>query len=250
MRDQPRPMSREQVLRKVLACLRLSKSANVHEAANAMRQAKALMAKYGLTEADAAAAQIEAAEASTRSRGGMVPLPVVALAQVIAGGYRCRVLVSCEKFADGRGRTRIQFYGSPSEAQVSAYAFTVLRRQMESDRAAHLRDVQRRRRKKWPVSDKAKAGEAFSLSWVSAVRDLFPREQVSDDHEKALQAAIDQQTPTVVEPVKAARSNKKHLDSQIAGYLAGKGARLNQGLSGSRQQQLQLESLRQLEHAP
>ena len=49
-------MNRDQALRKVMACLRMAGSSNPTEAATALRQARALMEKYGLNEADAAAA--------------------------------------------------------------------------------------------------------------------------------------------------------------------------------------------------
>jgi hypothetical protein len=47
-------MNRDDLLRKIRACLRLSKSANEHEAAAALRQAQALMREHGISPREAA----------------------------------------------------------------------------------------------------------------------------------------------------------------------------------------------------
>lgn len=238
-------MNRENAMRKVLACLRLAQSSNPHEAANALRQARALMSKYGLTEADAAAAKITSSAAATRGRGAMVAQSVVLLARVIADGYRCRVLISLEKVQtpEGKtcgGRTRVEFFGLRSDAQVSAYAFTVLRRQLESDKSLHLKGVIKRSRSKLKLADRKRIGELFSIGWVSAIKELFPREAVEPEHEKALQAAIDRDniavTPHELDVAKmkpkTGRGGARDLEARVAGYFAGKGAKLHQGLEG------------------
>jgi hypothetical protein len=79
-------MGREKALRKIYGCLRMAGSSNPTEAATALRQARALIDKYGLTEADATASEIEAAEAPTGYRGGRVPQSPLALANLVAGG--------------------------------------------------------------------------------------------------------------------------------------------------------------------
>lgn len=76
-------MTRDQALRKVRACLRLAASSNPNEAASAMRQAQALMNKYGLTPDDADAAEVLQADATTRSRGGDLPGSVLDLAALV-----------------------------------------------------------------------------------------------------------------------------------------------------------------------
>lgn len=62
-------MSREELLRKIRACLRLSTSANEHEAAAALRQARALMEKHGVSHAEALAGEVSEREAKTARRG-------------------------------------------------------------------------------------------------------------------------------------------------------------------------------------
>jgi len=77
-------VNRAAALRKILACLRLAKSSNPNEAASALRQARAMMEKYGLTEDDALASEIRDCEAATGFRGGLIPQSLVALAVIVA----------------------------------------------------------------------------------------------------------------------------------------------------------------------
>jgi len=81
-------MTRDQALRKVLACLRLAGSSNPHEAAAALRQARKLMDQHGLSAEDAAASEIREAESPTRCRGAKPPQSLVWLASMVADGYR------------------------------------------------------------------------------------------------------------------------------------------------------------------
>lgn len=51
-------MDKEKVLDKIKKCLALGKSANEHEAAQALKQAQALMPKYEISDADVALSDI------------------------------------------------------------------------------------------------------------------------------------------------------------------------------------------------
>lgn len=52
-------MNKEQALLKIEKCMRLGKSSNEHEAANAIKQAQALMRQFSLTEDDVMVAGIK-----------------------------------------------------------------------------------------------------------------------------------------------------------------------------------------------
>ncbi len=51
-------MNRDDALKKIKKCLALSRSANEHEAAAALRQAQALMREHGLREKDVSLADV------------------------------------------------------------------------------------------------------------------------------------------------------------------------------------------------
>lgn len=222
-------MTREQALRKVLACLRLAKSSNPTESATALRQARALMAQHGLTEGDAAAAGITEADAPTGFRGGMVPQSMLMLANLVAAGYRCEVVIY-------RGlKTRLRFFGTYADAKVAAYAFTVLRRQLQKDKLRHVSRIRKR-------ANREARGERFAKGWVSAVGKHFDIAELPPGHQQAIDAAIrlrfgELSTTTGKELGKSGRTSEQDL---YAGYTAGQRAQLNQGLTEG---QRQLEAL-------
>lgn len=228
-----RAMTREQALRKVMACLRLAGSSNPNEAASALRQAHALMAKYGLTEDDAAAAEIHGFGAPTRSRGQKAPQSVLTLANVIAAGYGC-ITAMVRTIALRGGKTEIRFYGPGVQPKVAAYAFTVLRRQLETDKLKYVRRVRRR-------ANKVRRGEEFSLGWVYAIAQRFPVQKLSEERERAINRAIDLSLPgaTTTEGRQLADSKKLSQRAVEAGVLAGRNAQLHDGLSEDGQRRLE-----------
>jgi hypothetical protein len=225
-------VTREQAIRKVLACLRMAGSSNPTEAATALRQARALMDKYGLTEDDAQAAEIHDLDAKTGFRGGELPKSLLWLAGVIAAGYRCRVVQVRELRSQG-GKTALRFFGAGADAQVAVYAYTVLRRQLDSDRRKHIARVRK-------AANRLARGETFALGWVYAIARLFPAEALPAGREKALQVAVNVRLGTVgkAEGRKLAKAGKPSDNDIEAGYLAGRQAQLRQGLGGG---QLRLE---------
>lgn len=217
---------RQRILRKIRACLRLSRSCNPNEAAAALRQAQRLMAAHGI-DAETASAEIGSREASTRQRGTAPLQSVVALATLIAAGFRCRaVVVRCRMIVGGS--TTMRFYGADSDAEVAAYAFTVLRRQLDTDKARHVRRCRKR-------IIKEQRAEAFALGWVAAVRQLFPTAELPPELTLAVDAAIQADAgSTTVGETTGREVGQPRTDGKdrIAGYAAGRSARYHPGVNG------------------
>lgn len=228
-------MTRDQALRKVLACLRRSASSNPNEAATALRQARALMNQYGLTEDDAAAAEIRDAGAPTRNRGKMVPQSTLALASMVADGYRCEIVVQCY---EGNflhvGRTAIRFFGAGADPEVAVYAFTVLNRQLQADKARHTLRIRKR-------ANKDRRGEEFALGWIHAIRRLFPKEALPEGRDTAIAAAMRQRVGETQKTTgrELGKSGRANANDRYAGYQAGSNAQLHGGLSGETQRRLE-----------
>ncbi|CAD7351606.1 DUF2786 domain-containing protein [Xanthomonas arboricola] len=226
-------MTREQAIRKVQACLRLAGSSNPTESATALRQARALMDKYGLTEADAAAADMKVRQAPTGYRGGELPQSLIALASLIAHGYRCEVIAEIHRghvIKNGRrsvkGRTLLQFVGAGADPEIAAYAFTVLRRHLQRDKANHVARCRKR-------ANKERRSEEFAIGWVVAIQRLFPRADLPEGRTEAIELAIRQRvgtTETTTGKQLAKRGRSSDAD-RVAGYAAGRRAQLHQGLS-------------------
>lgn len=112
-------MNRQNILRKVKACLRLAASSNPNEAAAALRQAQAMMRAHGISHAEAM--DVDEAEVGTRCRGAMPPVSICSLAQLVADGFGSRFIV-CNGADPRVASTVIRFYGCDGNAEVSAGA--------------------------------------------------------------------------------------------------------------------------------
>lgn len=222
-------MNRDQAIRKVLACLRLGKSSNPHEAAVAMRQAQALMDKYGLTEADAEASQIRDAESATGFRGGMVPKSMLALVNLVAGAYRCMPVIICRL-----GVTKVQFFGAGAEAEIAAYAFTVLRRQLQAARRKHTARIRKR-------ANKEARGEEFAFGWIIAIRALLPPDNLPEGRELAIDQAIKNRLGDthLANGKDIGKHGRANWNDHYAGQRAAKDAQLHTGVGGSSPKQLE-----------
>lgn len=219
-------MDRATAVRKVRTCLRLAASSNPHEAAAALRQAKALMAQFGIGHAEAM--NVDEADAPTRARGAEVPTSILMLATICCRGFGARNVQ-----VQMHGRTVFRFFGIDGVATITAYAFTVLRRQMDADRLKHISRIRKR------VNREAR-GETFALAWVFAIKDLFPAVTLNEAHTALLGEAIRLRFPDVEQGTggrdltHGRKVGSKLAESDmLAGYHKGKAARLHSGVTGS-----------------
>lgn len=227
-------MNRAAILRKIKACLRLAGSSNPNEAAAALRQAQAMMREHGISHAEAM--DVEEAEVNTRARGAELARSVLWLASLAADGFGAQMIV-CRKKDWNSGSTVVRFYGCDGAAEIAAFAFTVLRRQLDADRLKHIARVRKR-------GNREARGEVFALAWVDAVAHLFPKAVITDDKRLAVDEFMRARYPDA--GTSAGRDlttrGKTRDDDAQAGHEAGSNARLHRGVKGATQ--------RGLEHQP
>ncbi len=219
-------MNRDAAIRKVLACLRLARSSNPNEAASALRQARALMEKYGLTEDDALASEIRECEAATGFRGGLIPQSLVALSVIVADCYRCESIINTNRW---QGKTTVQFFGGGADAEIAAYAYTVLQRQLRTAKAKHTARIRKR-------ANRERRGEEFASGWVYAIRSLLPSDRPKGELKHIIEKAISQrygelQMCAGKQIGKIGRANENDF---YHGHAAGKNAQLHQGVAGTK----------------
>ncbi|WP_424682948.1 DUF7168 domain-containing protein [Frateuria sp. YIM B11624] len=223
-------MNRAAILRKIKACLRLAASPNANEAAAALRQAQAMMAAYGISHAEAT--DVREAEVGTRCRGANPTQSLSFLVSVVAGGFGAQAL-----FVRTWGKTVIRFHGTDGAAEIAAYAFTVLRRQMDADRLKHIARVRKR-------GNREARGETFALAWVSAIYHLFPKAELAEEKRKAIEDLVrlrypDATTGTTRDLTTKGKANDNDAE---AGYLAGKAAQLHRAMKGTSPRALEHQS--------
>ena len=100
----------DKILRKIKRCLALARSNNPNEAATALRQAQALMAKYGVTHEDVAISDVESSIAQACS-GKTPPTYIAMLANMVAGAFGVEVIYSSHCLFDTwKGSGRVLWY--------------------------------------------------------------------------------------------------------------------------------------------
>jgi hypothetical protein len=227
-------MDRDTAIEKIRKCLALSKSAEPHEAAAALRQAQKLMAQHGVDGQDLDMAQLRQ---HTRS----VPLGALsawqsALARLVSDAFGCAHLWQRgEKFFPSLGvrRTReIIFYGPDGAAELASYTWDVLLRQCVRARTAHV--------KAQPAACKPATltarGDRFALGWVTGVYALVQRMAMSDeDPERRRQLLLAYQQhhwpqTTEVKPTRRDVGRNVRADDWTQGASAGAAADLRRGV--------------------
>ena len=224
-------MNRPELMRKVRACLRLSKSANENEAATALRHARALMEKHGISMAEAMAGDVSECAANTARKGTAMHESLCSLIWLVERLFRCRSVVKC-----GVGcPVNVIFYGTGADAEIAAYAFDVLRTQMDKACRKHISRVRVR-------LNREARGEAFRRGWVFTVGQLMgPKEPELTDElaEKLLAYKAARWTSLETGSSKALRAERAKDGDYYAGAKAGRTAKLHTGLRGAPQAALE-----------
>lgn len=212
-------MDRETALRKIKACLRLAASPNATEAATALRQAKAMMDAHGINERDSL--DVDEAEAPTRARGADPTKSISMLATLCARSFGARSV-----YVQRHGSTVFRFHGLHGAGEIAAYAFTVLRRQLDKDRLKHISRVRKR-------ANREHRGEIFAQAWIVGVADMLPKAELGSLETRAINLAVELRYPNLsdgesrdlIRPSK--RTGRLDINDRYAGHVAGKAARLH-----------------------
>lgn len=217
-------MDQSKALDKIKKCLRLAASDSPNEAAAALRQARALMEKFGIGQADVAMADVH--EHGARS-GSKINPPIweAGLANTVASAYACKII-----FVAGRGDW--SFIGEAAE--VAAYAMTVLLRQVRQAR----RDFIGNHLKRCKPATKTKRADVFCNAWVWSVRRKV-QDFASATPSAAVAAYIERHHPELTTGAAIDRNagkgkalSARSLNDAAMGICAADGVRLNHGVDG------------------
>jgi hypothetical protein len=224
-------MNRDDALKKIKKCLALSRSANEHEAAAALRQAQKLMSEHELAEQDVSLADVREARAKARSTAANVW--EVQLVRLVANAFGCEMFRAQSYTAGWTVRTEWVFVGVNEAADIAAYACEVLLRQCWSARRGHI-DKQPKNCK---AITKTARGDAFAKGWVWGASEKVQAFAQPQEKAALLLSYINRNHG---EMGKAKTSDKSALRKLgdghlIAGMQAGRKAQLNQGVGAEQQ---------------
>ena len=219
-------MDHNKAIEKIKKCLRLATSNNPHEAAAAMRQARALMEKYRIEEADVALSDIH--ECAARSGSKNTPSQWEAnLAGCVKRAYACEYL-----FISGLGEWR--FIGE--FAEVASYTMTILLRQVRQARRDFITD----KLKRCKASTKTKRADVFCDAWVWEARKKVMEFAGNDAPSSAATSYMlkhhpDTQTSSARDRNGGKSLSNRSLTDAMHGIHAASEVCLNHGLNGQEQ---------------
>lgn len=227
-------MNKQTVIEKIKKCLALSKSANQHEAAAALRQAIAFMEKYKIDADDPELLGIT--EASILGSGSQKPTVFEAvLANSIAKIMDCKAILHTEiKITQSMGfkkETSWVFIGFDPVPEIASYAFDVLYRQLKKARITFYF---------YPVktsTNKVKRADLFCEGWVleatKQVSNLNPNKERIEQIKVYMENKHKILNTAPVDRNKKTNTNTDRYQNDLsAGRQAGKNAKLNNAMNG------------------
>lgn len=230
-------MNKKTVIEKIKKCLALSKSANQHEAAAALRQAMAFMEKYKIDADDPELLGI--AEASIFGSGTQKPTVFEAvLANSIAKIMGCKVILSGDiKITKDLSFKKVaawKFIGFDPAPEIASYAFDVLYRQLKKARSVFISENLKRVQIK---ANKVKRADLFCEGWVleatKLVSDLNPDKEKMDQIQAYVQQKHTVRNSEPTDRNKKTNTNTNRAQNDLhAGRQAGKNAKLNNAMNG------------------
>ncbi|SLM62657.1 MULTISPECIES: DUF2786 domain-containing protein [Dickeya] len=226
-------MNNEKYLNKIKKLLNLAKrTTNANEAANAMSQAQALMRQHGLNETDVELSAVTEFNSKTApSHAIRPPMWMTMLTEVVRRSFGVSSYYQ-DCALSGKLRRTVVFYGPSERPQIAAYAFDVLSRQLTAAR----NEFNASQRKSLKRATKITRADNFCEGWCRGVycvvKDFAmpPAEkELIDAYTARLKSNEGMET---IENRKAKKARGAD-DSIIAGFVAGKAARLNHGVAGA-----------------
>lgn len=211
-------MDRQTAIEKAKKCLALSKSANEHEAAAAIRQAGKIMASFGITEAEIAASEISETlrELTAKSKP---PRWVMSLVSAAANHFGVKPMLR-----QGGGYA-FRFVGIAPLDEVAAYCYDALLRQATQARKAYMKSLP-----PMPSAQKRQRGDAFAYAWACSVSNLLG--SAYPVPEQKIKLFLSTKAITLAKGRKP-RPVRGYASDFDAGHAAAKDARLHQAVNAA-----------------
>ena len=210
-------MNKEKVLDKIKKCLALSKSANEYEAAQALRQAQALMEKYEVNAVDIALSEVSEQKVDRKMAFKLANWQW-RVANMIADVFGCQ--------SYQRGETMV-FYGIGNRAEISAYAFDVVYRQISADRRKFLKTCRARK-----PAHRTYLADQFCDGWIMGAWEKVRKFEMSDEEKAIMDGYKKKEHPDMTE-ARTRDAKSSILQGSTMEYEA-----LAQGMESGKQVQL------------
>lgn len=169
-------MNKDDILRKIKACLSRANSDNPHEAEISLNQAKRLMEMYGIDHEDVEMSDIKTAY-TKGSGNNKLPLYEMVLINALSKAFNCENYHEYSRF----GRGQIIFVGLHPNEELATYYFEVLYRKLKKARNQYIQEKLSRCHKQ----TKTRRADLFCGAWVNIIVKLINKTFVSQQSEQA-----------------------------------------------------------------
>lgn len=212
------------IIEKISKCLALSKSANEHEAAVALRQAQALMQKYKISEKQILISDVKEHIIQTKSqRNKDIERRLKAM---IANVFECGTYLNWYTLKGVKYQQYV-FYGIEPNVSIAAYAYSVLLPILIKNKQCYLATLHGNTK----LKSKRRLGISYHRGWIHGVeikcKNLSPDKELKEklkEYEKTLNL-----TYYDVKSVK--HYNKDMLNqARVKGYSDGSKVNLHQAI--------------------
>lgn len=175
---------KRKALKKIAKCLELGNSANVNEAAQAIKMAHRLMLKYGLEQDDIEFIQMGKTKTQT-----LLPADISQQILKIIRGINRRFGVECV-LTNHKGLKQAEFIGVAERAIFAAFAFDVMYREMNQQTGQFRNSFQGTGTSNAEVSRRV---SSFLAGWLEGALEKLPELNTDDDHDKRMTNFIDKE---------------------------------------------------------
>lgn len=203
------------ILSKIKKCLALAGSCNPNEAATAMRQARALMDKHGISEREITLSDI--GESNTPSKTMARDKPAaweMRLAGMIGKAFGCKLMVKRTSQEYGyANKAEYIFVGLHTQTEIAAYTASVLIRKCKAARQKWIAEkISSAAKRKVGKAEVTHLGDVFASGWVESIARL-----VSDfANPPEVDAVIKQHVEQVTQNRVAASRGEKLGDKELS----------------------------------
>lgn len=178
------PIDKQKALKKIAKCLELGNSANVNEAANAIKMAHRLMMKYGLDKDD-----IEFIKMGKTQSTHLLPANIGSNILRIIRGINTKFGVEAV-LLNHKGLKRVEFIGEADRAIFAAFAFDIIYREMNEQTGQFRNSFAGTGTSSTEVTRRV---NSFLSGWIEGALEKLPEIAPDEDSANKINSYIDKE---------------------------------------------------------
>ncbi|AMG31804.1 DUF2786 domain-containing protein [Grimontia hollisae] len=221
--------AKRKALKKIAKCLELSNSANINEAAQAIKMAQRLMKKYGLDQDD-----IDFISMGKTTSDTLLPSSISDAILKIIRGINTRFGVECV-LTNYKGLKKAEFIGDADRAIFAAFAFDIVYREMNEHIGQFRNSFQGTGT---PQAELGRRVQSFTMGWLEGALAKLPNIAPDGDVDKKIKDYIDKQFENIDRETfkQQLKEAMKHItDDYEKGMRKGKQISVSRPVSGAQE---------------